>query len=172
MQNVRNRLLTIETNCFGIKLWVSEKVLWRFWKIRQSRTQIAAQAGVVRCFWTIYDTMFVFGGLGVQQSLFWNWHQGFQKIPSLGSIGIALSSRFLVNLFKKSSQIRTHNLYKRVFSYVQQTLRCVKLEFLDVCMTNSGNSQGEIDFRHSIYIPRHIPRSVVHGKTAFCIDFV
>ena len=53
---------------------------------------------------------------------------------------------------------------------IDQTL--MNFEFLDVCMTNSGNYQVEIDPRHSLFISRHILRSVVHRKTLFCIDFV
>ena len=42
----------------------------------------------------------------------------------------------------------------------------------DVCLTISGNFRGEIDPNGSVYNSRHIPRSVVHRKTAFCIDFI
>ena len=43
MQNVRNRILSIETKYFGIKFRVLENVLWRIGKKRQSETQIAAR---------------------------------------------------------------------------------------------------------------------------------
>ena len=43
MQNVRNRILSIETKYVGIKFRVLDNVVWRIGKKRQPQTQIKAQ---------------------------------------------------------------------------------------------------------------------------------
>ena len=113
-----------------------------------------------------------------------------QHLSILGSLylfsGFSLIERFFIYFsrgiketiylaFKKSKHMTLADVteqFKAVAAKAPNLGKSLKYDFPVVCMTNSGNFQGEMDPKGFVHNSRHIPGFVGHRKTFSCMNFI
>ena len=120
MQNVRNRIMSIETKCFGIKFCVLENVLWRIGKKRQSQTQIACFHPISR------NDPFLVHGLvrSIQPAGIHFLRKQNKNLRRICQVWDALLSRNLPIFYQKSDHFHSKSIQNNVFLCTTELSTC------------------------------------------------